>query len=103
MTLADRLVDEILDRVIHRAHRIELTGERLRKRQSGAGPTGRLDGRQAEMRPAQPSVVADRHPVMLSAAPSSGMVNTMITITRIGDHDRPEWLISWAARWKFRL
>ena len=45
------------------------------------------------MRPAQPSVVTDRHHVMLSAAPSSGTVNTMITITGIGDHDRPEWLI----------
>jgi hypothetical protein len=30
---------------------------------------------------------------MLSAVPSSGKVNTMITITGIGDHDRPEWLI----------
>jgi hypothetical protein len=30
---------------------------------------------------------------MLSAAPSSGKVNTMIRITGIGDHDRPEWLI----------
>jgi hypothetical protein len=25
--------------------------------------------------------------------PSSGGVNTMIRITGIGDHDRPEWLI----------
>jgi hypothetical protein len=30
---------------------------------------------------------------MLSAVPSSGKVNTMIRITGIGDHDRPEWLI----------
>jgi hypothetical protein len=30
---------------------------------------------------------------MLSAVPSSGTVNIMITITGIGDHDRPEWLI----------
>jgi Winged helix-turn helix len=45
------------------------------------------------MRPVQPSVVVARHHVMLSAAPSSGKVNTMIRITGIGDHDRPEWLI----------
>lgn len=45
------------------------------------------------MRPAQPSVVADRHHVMLFAVPSSGRVNTMIRITGIGDHDRLEWLI----------
>ena len=45
------------------------------------------------MRPVQPSVVAARHHVMLSAVPSSGKVNTMIRITGIGDHDRPEWLI----------
>jgi len=30
---------------------------------------------------------------MLFTAPSSGSVNTMIRITGIGDHDRPEWLI----------
>ena len=30
---------------------------------------------------------------MLFAEPSSGDVNTMITITGIGDHDRPEWMI----------
>jgi hypothetical protein len=30
---------------------------------------------------------------MLFTAPSSGRVNTMIAITGIGDHDRPEWLI----------
>jgi len=30
---------------------------------------------------------------MLFAVPSSGGVNTMIRITGIGDHDRPEWLI----------
>jgi hypothetical protein len=30
---------------------------------------------------------------MLSAVPSSGIVNTMIRITGIGDHNRPEWLI----------
>ena len=34
-----------------------------------------------------------RHHVMLSAVPSSGKVNTVISITGIGDHDRPEWLI----------
>jgi hypothetical protein len=45
------------------------------------------------MRPVQPSVVVARHHVMLSAVPSSGKVNTMIRITGIGDHDRPEWLI----------
>jgi integrase len=45
------------------------------------------------MRPVQPSVVADRHHVMLSAVPASGRVNTMIRITGIGDHDRLEWLI----------
>src|ERR1700739_1857713 len=45
------------------------------------------------MRPVQPSVVADRHHVMLSAVPSSGRVKTMIRITGIGDHDRLEWLI----------
>src|ERR1700761_5842958 len=45
------------------------------------------------MRPAQPSVVADRHHVMRSTVPSSGRVNTMIRITGIGDHDRLEWLI----------
>ena len=30
---------------------------------------------------------------MLSAVPSSGIVNSMIRITGIGDRDRPEWLI----------
>ncbi len=30
---------------------------------------------------------------MLSAVPSSGIVNSVIRITGIGDHDRPEWLI----------
>jgi hypothetical protein len=30
---------------------------------------------------------------MLSAMPSSGRVYSMIKITGIGDHDRPEWLI----------
>ena len=30
---------------------------------------------------------------MLSAVPSSGIVNSMISITGIGDRDRPEWLI----------
>jgi hypothetical protein len=45
------------------------------------------------MRPIQPSVVAHRHPVMLSAVPSSGRVNTMIRITGIGDRDRLERLI----------
>jgi hypothetical protein len=30
---------------------------------------------------------------MLFAVPSSGGVKTMIRITGIGDHDRPEWLI----------
>jgi len=30
---------------------------------------------------------------MLSAVPSSGIVNSVIMITGIGDHDRPEWLI----------
>ena len=45
------------------------------------------------MRPIQPSVVAVQRHVMLSAVPSSGIVNSMIRITGIGDHDRPEWLI----------
>jgi hypothetical protein len=45
------------------------------------------------MKPVQPSVVADRYRVVLFAVPSSGRVNTMIRITGIGDHDRPEWLI----------
>jgi hypothetical protein len=30
---------------------------------------------------------------MLSAAPSSGIVNSMIRITGIGDRNQPEWLI----------
>ena len=30
---------------------------------------------------------------MLSAVPASGIANSMIRITGIGDHDRPEWLI----------
>jgi hypothetical protein len=30
---------------------------------------------------------------MLSAVPSSGQVNSVIRITGIGDHDRPEWPI----------
>jgi hypothetical protein len=30
---------------------------------------------------------------MLSAVPSSGIVNSVIRITGIGDRDRPEWLI----------
>ena len=45
------------------------------------------------MRPVQPSVVATRRHVMLSAMPSSGRVYSVIKITGIGDHDRPEWLI----------
>ena len=45
------------------------------------------------MRPVQPSVVAVQRHVMLSAVPSSGTVNSVIRITGIGDHDRPEWLI----------
>jgi hypothetical protein len=45
------------------------------------------------MRPVQPSVVATRHHVMLSAVPSSSIVNSVIRITGIGDHDRLEWLI----------
>ena len=45
------------------------------------------------MRPVQPSVVAVQRHVMLSAVPSSGIVNSMIRITGIGDRDRPEWLI----------
>jgi hypothetical protein len=31
---------------------------------------------------------------MLRIVPSSGRVNSMITITGPGDHDRPEWLIT---------
>jgi hypothetical protein len=45
------------------------------------------------MRSVQPSVVAVQRNVMLSAVPSSGIVNSMIKITGIGDRDRPEWLI----------
>jgi hypothetical protein len=45
------------------------------------------------MRPVQPSVAAIRHHVMLSAVPSSSIVNSVIRITGIGDHDRLEWLI----------
>jgi len=30
---------------------------------------------------------------MLSAMPSSGRVYSVIKITGIGDHNRPEWLI----------
>ena len=45
------------------------------------------------MRPVQPSVVAVQRHVMLSAVPSSGIVNSMIRITGIGDRDQPEWLI----------
>ena len=45
------------------------------------------------MRPVQPSVVAVQRYVMLSAVPSSGIVNSVIRITGIGDRDRPEWLI----------
>jgi hypothetical protein len=45
------------------------------------------------MRPVQPSVVAVQRHVMLSAMPSSGIVNSVIRITGIGDQDRPEWLI----------
>ena len=45
------------------------------------------------MRPVQPSVVAVQRHVKLSAVPSSGIVNSMIRITGIGDRDRPEWLI----------
>ena len=45
------------------------------------------------MRPVQPSVVATRHHIMLSAVPSSSIVNSVIRITGIGDHDRLEWLI----------
>jgi hypothetical protein len=36
---------------------------------------------------------AKRHHVMLSAAVSPSIVNTMIRITGMGDHDRLEWLI----------
>jgi hypothetical protein len=45
------------------------------------------------MRPVQPSVAVAQHHVMLCKMPASGIVNTMIRITGIGDHDRPEWLI----------
>ena len=45
------------------------------------------------MRPVQPSVVAVQRHFMLSAVPSSGIVNSVIRITGIGDRDRPEWLI----------
>ncbi len=45
------------------------------------------------MRPVQLSVVAVRRHVMLSAVPSSGTVNSVISITGIGDQDRPRWLI----------
>ena len=45
------------------------------------------------MRLIQPSVAAtSRHPKP-SAVHSSGMVNSMVSITVTGDHDRPEWLI----------
>jgi DNA replication protein DnaC len=40
------LGDAILDRVVHRAHRIELTGESLRKRQALAQPEGLTNAKQ---------------------------------------------------------
>ena len=40
------LGDAILDRVVHRAHRIELTGESLRKRQALAQPEGLTNTKQ---------------------------------------------------------
>ena len=46
------------------------------------------------MRRDQPSVAATRHDLMPSAAQSSSTVNSMVTITGTGDHDRPEWLIT---------
>jgi DNA replication protein DnaC len=40
------LGDAILDRVVHRAHRIELTGESLRKRQALVQPEGLTNAKQ---------------------------------------------------------
>ena len=46
------------------------------------------------MRPNQPSVAATRSHVKLSSAHPSGTVNSMVLVTVTGDHDRPEWLIT---------
>ncbi len=40
------LGDAILDRAVHRSHRIELTGESLRKRQALAQPEGLTNAKQ---------------------------------------------------------
>jgi hypothetical protein len=55
------------------------------------------------MRAVQPSVVAVQRHVMLYAMPSSGIVNSVIRITGIGDRDRPEWLIRISGMRKQRL
>jgi hypothetical protein len=40
---------------------------------------------------------------MLSAVPSSGIVNSVIRITGIGDRDPPEWLIRISGMRSLRL
>ena len=86
------LGNAILDRIIHRSHRIELKGESLRKRQV-LNVAESLTSAKEKWRPVQPSVVAVQRHVMLSAVPSSGIVNSMIRITGIDDRDQMECMI----------
>ena len=60
--IADHTIgDAILDRVIHRAHRLELKGPSMRKRHNAeVSATDRLDERQGEVRRNQPSVASPR-------------------------------------------
>ena len=55
-------------------------------------PQRKLDERQGEMTPVQPSVASS---ATASTPPpaSSASGERVFTITGIGDHDRPEWLI----------
>ncbi len=81
------LGDAILDHVVHRAHRIELNGESLHKRNAIAED---LMNTKEEVRAVQPSVVVLTRATKPSALHSLGMVNSVVSITITGDHDRPD-------------
>ncbi len=87
------LGDAILDRVIHRAHRIELKGGKPARAQRDRDHR-KLDEHQGEARSVQPSMAATRRHTKPSAVHSSGTVNSMVLVTVTGDHDRPDWLIT---------
>ena len=54
----------------------------------------RLDERQGKMTPPQLSVVTAPRFKTPSIMRSSAMVNSMILVTVTGDHDRPDWMIT---------